>query len=51
MGTSILEGRYIYVRCITHIISFIIVDDIRERSELVAHSKRVVKCSRQSLFR
>ncbi|KAA3487029.1 zinc finger BED domain-containing protein RICESLEEPER 2-like [Gossypium australe] len=49
--TSILRGKYMHVRCITHIVNLVILDGLKGFNESVFHVIGVVRYVRQSPFR
>ena len=51
LGTCIQEGKFLHLRCITHILNIIVSDGMKEMNELVTHVKGVVRYVRQSPVR
>ena len=48
VGTSILQGKYLHMRCIAHIINLVVSDGLKEHNDSIARVRGVVKYVRQS---
>ena len=46
--TSILQGKYLHMRCIAHIINLVVSDGLKEHNDSIARVRGVVKYVRQS---
>ena len=45
---SILQGKYLHIRCIAHIINLVVKDELKEHNDSIARVRGVVKYVRQS---
>ena len=48
VGTSIVQGKYLHMRCIAHIINLIVNEGLKEHNDSIARIRGVVKYVRQS---
>ena len=51
VGTSILQGKYLHLKCIAHIINLVVSAELKEHNDSIARVRGVVKYMRQSLSR
>ena len=48
VGTSIVQGKYLHMRCIAHIINLIVSEGLKEHNDSIARIRGAVKYVRQS---
>ena len=48
VGTSIVQGKYLHMRCIAHIVNLIVNEGLKEYKDSIACIRGVVKYVRQS---
>ncbi|XP_019150547.1 PREDICTED: zinc finger BED domain-containing protein RICESLEEPER 2-like [Ipomoea nil] len=48
LGTSILQGKYLHMRCIAHIINIIVTDGMKDMNESIAKVRGAIRYVRQS---
>ena len=48
VGTSIVQGKYLHMRCIAHIVNLIVNEGLKEHNDSIARIRGVVKYVRQS---
>lgn len=42
-GTAILDGKYLHMRCVTHIINLIFKNGLKELNDSIEHIRKVVR--------
>ncbi|KAL2243468.1 UNVERIFIED_CONTAM: Zinc finger BED domain-containing protein RICESLEEPER 4, partial [Sesamum indicum] len=48
LGTAILDGKYLHMRCVAHIINLIVKDGLKELNDSIERVRTVVRYVRQS---